>query len=639
MKKFLLFFGLSTGLVLCNAAEIPPAEKILPTDTLAVLSVPDYAKLRELNGHSPMVQFWNDPAMKPFREKFMEKFRAEYVKPLEKDLGTSLTNYSALLQGQLTLAFVQGSWQGGKDEAFPGWLLLCDTKTNSAQLKTNLADLKRKWADANKSFRTEKIRDVEFTVLRLSTNDVPPSLQKVFGDKEPVFEGEQENPETVKKPAPTIELFLGQSDSLLITGNQTNAIEKVLIALGGGNGPTLSEQSGFAADRVRVFRDAPMFGWINAKAIVEVVNRQLAKGAADDADKPSFNPFRPDKIIAATGLDALKSIAFSAVLNDEGNFFNLFLAVPESERHGLFSLIATENKETLPPAFVPASAVKYQRFRFNGSKTWDNLEKTLNNLSPQLFSTFNLAIEMAGSAAKEKNPDYNLKKSLVASLGDDFISYQKASRSTAMADMVSPPSLSLIGSPKPDQLLEALKLFIGTTRRGETPKEREFLGRKIYSIPLPPARVAGGEKSAPRVLNFCASSGYVAISTDSSILEEFLRSGENPGKPLRETAGLAEAAQKVGGSGAAWLTFENQAETMRAALAGLKENLNADTAANTGLGLLTQQKFFKEWADLTLLPDFDKIAKYFTISVGASSATPEGLALKVFAPTPPQLKK
>jgi len=30
--------------------------------------------------------------MKPFREKFMEKFNGEYVTPLERDLGTSLTN-------------------------------------------------------------------------------------------------------------------------------------------------------------------------------------------------------------------------------------------------------------------------------------------------------------------------------------------------------------------------------------------------------------------------------------------------------------------------------------------------------------------------------------------------------------------
>ena len=94
------------------SAVIPPAEKILPPDTLLVMTTPDWGRLRDVSTKSPQAQFWNDPAMKPFRDKFMAKWSEEFIKPLERDLGVSFDDYSALLQGQVTLAVTQEDWQG-----------------------------------------------------------------------------------------------------------------------------------------------------------------------------------------------------------------------------------------------------------------------------------------------------------------------------------------------------------------------------------------------------------------------------------------------------------------------------------------------------------------------------------------------
>src|SRR5215468_8059312 len=69
-----------------GAAPIPPAEKILPNDTLILFTVPDFAKVREIYKKSPGSQFWNDPAMKPFKDKFMSRWQEELVQPLEHDL-------------------------------------------------------------------------------------------------------------------------------------------------------------------------------------------------------------------------------------------------------------------------------------------------------------------------------------------------------------------------------------------------------------------------------------------------------------------------------------------------------------------------------------------------------------------------
>ena len=55
-------------------------------------------------------------------------------------------------------------------------------------------------------------------------------------------------------------------------------------------------------------------------------------------------------------------------------------------------------------------------------------------------------------------------------------------------------------------------------------------------------------------------------------------------------------------------------------------------------GVPNPQASIRDWADFSLLPSFDKIAKYFYFSVYGGSANGQGLALKYFAPTPPQLR-
>ena len=138
-------------------AVVPPAEKLLPPDTLITVSAPDWTKLREVYKKSPQSQFWDDPAMKPFREKFQTKWNDEFVKPLERELDVNLDDYGSLLQGQLTLAVTQEDWQGkDKDDGEPALLLLLDTRDKADLLKKNLADLRKKWNEAGKPIKTEK---------------------------------------------------------------------------------------------------------------------------------------------------------------------------------------------------------------------------------------------------------------------------------------------------------------------------------------------------------------------------------------------------------------------------------------------------------------------------------------------------
>jgi hypothetical protein len=164
-------------------------------------------------------------------------------------------------------------------------------------------------------------------------------------------------------------------------------------------------------------------------------------------------------------------------------------------------------------------------------------------------------------------------------------------------------------------------------------------------VPPLPFLLAGPSKPAPaRTLSCAASGGYVAMSTDVSLLEEYLRSTESQVKALRERPGLLEAAQKVGGMSTGLFSYENEVGTMRAAFAAVKNDPGASTngigpSVFPGLpGITGPETNLKEWMDFSLLPAFDKVAQYCYFSIYAGSANVDGLTLKVFVPLPPALQ-
>lgn len=634
----LAFLPLTLGMFAAFGA-VPPAEKLLPPDTLFVVSAPDWTRLQEVYRKSPQSQFWDDPAMKPFREKFLNKWNEEFVQPLERDLGVKLDDYGALLQGQVTLAVTQEGWQGKeKDDGDPAFLFLLDAKDKADLLKKNLADLRKKWSEAGKPIKREKIRDIEFSVVPLTTNDVPKTLKQFFPQHQQVEELGKEN----ELPSATDELVIGQYDSLLIVGTSMRAVEKVVIRLTGNSAPTLSEQADFETSRQALFREAPLFGWFNAKTFLEVVVRTLSSKGNSEAPSPLPIP-SVTKLLAASGLNGVKTAAFDFRDTGEGRLFEFFLAAPESSRAGLTRLLTLSPKDSSAPVFVPADVVKFQRSRIDGPKAISTIEKMLADISAEALNTWNFLLSNGNEAMRVNDPNYDIRKNLFGNLGDDFIAYEKLARGDSALEKAAPPSLVLIGSPNPDQLAAALKgLFIFLPDGGNL-KSREFLGKKIFSVKLTALPLAGTQ-TAGLTLSYAASAGYVAFSTDAGILEEFLRSGESQGKPLRDLPGLADAMVRIGGQSTGWFTYENESETMRLLFEALRRgaadtNSTGPSVLGSAIPFAAPEKKFRDWLDFSLLPDYEKVSKYFGFGVQAGSANVDGLTFRMFSPTPPQLKK
>lgn len=631
-------------------AAAPPAEKLLPDDTLVMLTAPDSAGLRATARQSPMGQLWNDPVMKPFTDSFTAKLQDQLIAPLERELGIKLGDYASLAQGQFTVALTANGWHGGMDGK-PGALLLLDSGTNQTDLEKALADFRKKWTDAGKPLRTEKVRDVEFMVLTLSTNDVPATLRRLLPGPSDVRElgDAKENAQTAADAGQS-QLILGRVNSLFIAGNVLSPIERVVGSLTGGSAPVLADVPQFQACQPAYFRDAQAFGWANARLLVQALGKlsDQKEKAAEEAPDP-FATIKPEKILGAVGLSGLRNVAFAFQDTPEGALVQFHVGVPEAERKGLLKILAGEAKETAPPPFVPADAVKFSRWRMDGQKTWTALTSTLNEISPAIMSTVDFILNTADEAGKQKDEKFDLRRQVIGNLGDDIISFEKAPRGSDAAAAAQPPQITMIASKSPEEMVTALKVVFGAlTPTGKEPSEREFLGRKIYTVTTMAVPQADPTNPKPHELFLSSSGGYVLLASDAAVLEEYLRSGESQPKPLRELTGLADAMAKVTGPGTSFFGFENQVESQRLAFNALKKtNGEADTnnpasgmtPIPESFGVAMPQDSLKNWFDYSLLPPFDAIAKYYSFTVYGGSANVDGLTLKIFAPTPPALRK
>jgi len=619
-------------------AAIPPAENLLPADTLLLLDVPDCAALRAASHQSPQWLFWKDPAMKPFRAKFVAKWEAEFVTPLEHDLGVKLDDFAGLLQGQFALAFTQNGWNGSND-VNPGVLLLLDTKNQSGLLRTNLDNLRKKWVTAGKPLQTETLHGIPFSVVTLASNDVPGVLAKIFPTPQPVQELGKPNP----PPLPPAKLFVGQFESLLIAGNSRKVVDTVASRLTGGSNPALNDNPVFNADRLAYFHNTPLYyGWFNAKTFFDVLVH--IPQAEPNPDAPSPFPAVPwRKILSASGLTGVKSVSFACRQSLAGASADFYISAPEANRQGLVKMLAANPKDANPPSFVPADVVKFWRWRVDGPQAWAALQKMLGDISPVALTSLNSFLDIANASARQQDPDFDIRKNLIANLGDDWISYQKKPAGTTFADLNQAPSIFLFAASHPDQAVLAVKQIMGLAVSQENaPPTRDFLGRKVYTIALRPQYVAGTGTAAAatpisRSLYCTASGGYVAVSGDVSMIEDYLRSAENHAKPLRQRDGLAQAAQHVGGVGNGLFGYENQRETMRVLFAALKNDPAAAGADNTLMHLWGGN--LGDWLDFSLLPDYDKLAKYFYFTVYSGSADMDGLTFKFFTPRPPELRQ
>ena len=126
-----------------------------------------------------------------------------------------------------------------------------------------------------------------------------------------------------------------------------------------------------------------------------------------------------DGVIDALALDSLECLAMQMDFDQRG--MEMGPAMFMGKRKGLLRLLFQSSKEPVAPAaFVPSDATTASVARYDLGLMWDDLMTMLQGLSPALRVMVDTQI-----SAFEQQAGVSLRKDVLGSLGDEFISFSE----------------------------------------------------------------------------------------------------------------------------------------------------------------------------------------------------------------------
>ena len=602
-------------------AAVTPPDQLLPPDTLAVISIPDYAAASAAWKEQALVRLWKDPAMQSFREKFESQWHDEVVRPLEQELGVRLADQAQLLQGQLTFAVLGNGWPEATGKK-PGWLLALDTRDQGAQLTDRISTWRTRLTEAGRKVRSEKIQELEFAVVSIRRDELAGAFRS--------------DADAGSRDDRTFEVWFGQSGSVLWLGDQRGSLEQALARQAGSADPALKSNPDFATAYEARLGSAQAYGWVHLQPLVDFVSK--IPMPSDGSGGGAMGMLQPSKLLPALGLQGLRSLSFAISSTSAGMTAEVRVGIPESSRTGLFKMILPDRKEAGPPAFVRADTARFQRIRVDLAKSWEALEGAVYAILPTARGVVDLMFQSVG---KDQDPNYDLRAELIGNLGDDVILLEQRPATNTLAALSSAPSLVLVGAKSPEKVAAALRTVAALLPPPMNElRQREVAGHRIYSLALPPDSEDGSEESK-RWFNFGAGASYLAFSGDAELLEGYLRGAGSADEPLAATEGLVEAANAVGGLNSGFFGYENDRAMAQASIEALKKDPAAldRILALTPVGeVLGRDDGISDWFDFALLPNFEQVARYFHFSVYGLNLRAEDFSYLMFSPTPPGLR-
>ena len=579
MKKIVVSVLIAFTLVSsANAAKAtPPLEALLPAGTVLVLAAPNYASAKKHFKASASGRFWDSAEFKPFRKKLAAGFEANVMAEIEEELAIDFEAFEKMASGSVALAVLPGQDAGEE----PALLLLLDAGRKSVTLRRALSRLERDWKKDDREVSETEIGGVDFT--------------------------------TVSDPEGDQQVHIGRVGAQLFVGTKSAQIEGVL-----------------AADHGAVLKGADFYVWANPGAVLPQLLDNLPDGAELGID---FG-----EVVGTLGINGLGTFAMAYSERPSGAHYELFIGLPKANRKGLFSLLETKQADASPPPFVPANVGGFLRWRLNMDAAWKNLEKLLLELSPDVANMVEFTVGLLG---KDKDSNFDFKKSFLNNFGDDLILYQMPPKSSALNDIGAGPIVVLVKSPNPDELIKGIGAVPGILP--PPLNEAAMLPRRlgdhtVYSFELAEFPDPSTGELVKMELLLAARDGYMAVSTDADLLQMFL-DGKTMGS-LAKRDGLATAAASVGGMDSGIFGYQNDRDMVLSTIDTLRDNTDQfdmilsmipmDDLGEVSLG---------EWLDFSLLPTGSKIAKYFDFTVYGAETNDRGISLKMFSPRPATLKR
>lgn len=552
------------------AADKTPGPKLLPRTVYLYASAPDVTALKERVKGSSFGAMLKDSKLQPFYGQIKEK-AAEAGGKIEQELGVTVDELLKVPAGELSVGIfdVPGS------EAGVGVVVILDYGDNESTVKTVVEKAEAALEKKGSKRSTEEFEGTEIVVYTKEGGTAP----KSDDDDELDIEGE-DSAGPAGKPN-TVAWF--RKDGRVVWGNSAAALESVLARWDGGHEDTLAanEIYAYVAEKTKSDDREPVFTWY-----VDPIGAFQAAVTRAEGIPPMFQT--APAFLPILGLTKLKAFGGSVDVGTKefDSVSKAFLYV-EQPASGLLGAFQFPPAELTPPDWVPETATMYFGANWDVQTAVQSVKTLYDTMQgPGAFDQ--IMNRAANNPTAKVHPQKDFLDQLSGRISMVSFPFAKPRNATQGGPVGQQPTLIALGVKDEAKMKDLLSRLSKT--QGFPGQKRDFQGTTIYELPAP--NPAGGE---PGKMAFAIAKGSLVFSTESTRVEDLLRSG---GTPLADTDAYKGIAEHLPGQ-VSMVSYSDQRDQLKTMYEAVRS------------GQIGQQI---EGFDFSTLPAFDDISKYLRTS-------------------------
>lgn len=627
-----------------RAAELVKAARMLPEDTLLVVVVDDVNALRDKAKKTAFYGLYKEPAMQafvvPIEKKVREKID-ELLSMISQEVGMAeplkklpIPEGRVVFAVKLTSKSIQMPnyvWspqeerpvvEGTKTVTRTGAdvILIADMGKNFEVLQNLLAKTVAMIVEKGGKREDETIRGQKVTIVTPSSHPqgAPPRM----------------SPATQQ---PLVYAFRGKT---VFAGSSIDLFRQVLTCMGETGSANLAGNDDMKAAFATLGGEGDISIYLNAKPLIELAKAQMDKDK--DAGK-----------LKALGIENITGLAVTVQLTprpQEDLRFKALLAV-RGQKTGIPALLTPITRPTRMGRMLPKGLTSFLVANYDLGSL---IDKTLKMMSKVSGMDMGMQIQqdmLAATAGPEDNPPpVNLNKDILSQIGKPIVlTARNSSTDSQIVLMVGVNDRQIL-----DKALGRIhQTFIARGQEGLT---RQLKNHTIYLLPMLAGltsmlgQAAGqpAEPPQPDQIPAIAIVGTNLVFGRASVIEQAIRNLTRTDIATIEADPMYQYASRfLPAQAGLWIYTNQQAsmkplwkqlrsEAKKAAAAGPAGRLEFGPTMITGPVVFVQM--LKNVCDLTALPEYSVVKKYFGASVGHVTGTDAGILMDSVYLKPPGYK-
>lgn len=582
----------------CFAVDLPETARLLPPHTVVLIDVEDYGRLKQQFEKTSLYGLYKDPMMAAFIEHAKSKWTQAVKEMDENNVFKAVLEADVEPQGRLALAFIPDLQTTDANEEIP-LVLITQWGTNVDKVKEAVAKAIEKNAEmGGHSLPSEEFRGV--------------TIQSAIDEADTPFSC----------------CFI---DDCFITAIKSDALKFIIARLKGATTPSLADDPDYSATVNTLGKDSGAAVYINVKQFIQMALEQDQQGYTRT-------------MLTNLGLDNVRAVGISAEFNKGPRapyVIKALLKINGSKR-GLCKIIETESAPLRLPSFIPADTYRLNVININAAKAYSEVLSVMTAFGPGVAA---ILYQPLVPASPDGRPAVMLKENIIDHLTDPIIVAQSLKKPFGENQFPVEYIIAVATTNRTALEKSLAACHSQLIAQDSSTARRELLGQTIYLLKsdyLPFLGGPGGTQPLTRldaptpgeeqkksidvpVLAFTVTDTYLICGTESSVEKAVrtIRSGESLADTAWFNRARAALPARTGMSGLEntkpgfeflwWLMNQSQ-----------KEPGSAGLAAPTASYIVSDFDF-----DFSLLPDFEKVSKYFGLAASYIISRDDGFYMEL----------